>query len=317
VDDTPENLGLLKRHLASEEYDVRIAPGGALALESIAASPPDLVLLDVRMPDLDGFEVCRRLKDDERTADIPVIFLTALDAADDEETGLDLGAADYIAKPFSPALVRARVRNHLAFANQRKLLERLAQLDPLTETANRRRFEAALDDAWMSCRRQGSHLSVAMMDVDGFKPYNDSMGHPAGDRALRLIAAALSGSLRGDSDLVARYGGDEFVALLPAASPEHALIAARRMLRSVQALDLGLTVDGVVRRLSVSMGLVTIIPADDGAPAALIEHADANLYCSKRAGRSRLTWSGADGLGSRTELISADTPALEPTSPAP
>jgi PleD family two-component response regulator len=138
VDDAPDNLRLLAQLLEGEDYEVRIAPGGRFALESVRIALPDLILLDIQMPDVGGFEVCRMLKSDEATKHIPIIFLTALASVENEGKGLELGAVDYISKPFNAHIVRIRVRNHLQYIHQRKLLEQLAHIDPLTEISNRR-----------------------------------------------------------------------------------------------------------------------------------------------------------------------------------
>src|SRR5260221_6308621 len=176
----------------NDEYEIFFATSGAKALEIAAASGIELVLLDVVMPELDGFEICRRLKGDERTSSIPVIFVTAREETSDEARGFDVGAVDYITKPIRPPVVRARVRMQLELKRARDLLERLALLDPLTGIANRRRFETALDDEWRRAARHNAWFSLAIVDVDDFKAYNDAYGHTRGDDCLRAVAGQLA-----------------------------------------------------------------------------------------------------------------------------
>ncbi len=291
VDDAPDNIELLKRLLKDEDCEVRAAPSGGFALRAVQLSPPDLILLDIRMPDLDGLEVCARLKDSERTRDIPIIFLTALGSTEDEGRGLELGAVDYITKPFNPGIVRARVRNHLRFVRQRKLLEQLAKLDVLTEIPNRRRFDEELEREWKRALRARQPLSLALADVDHFKHYNDTLGHPAGDRALIAVARCLARTLNRPADLAARYGGEEFALLMPETDEAGARSIAGSLLGGVRALNLGYLRSGVQRQLTVSLGGVTTTPTSGTEPTWLVERADKNLYEAKEGGRNRVVWT--------------------------
>ena len=180
---------------------------------------PDLVLLDIKMPGMDGYEVCRRLKQHATTRDIPVIFVTALGEEEDETRGLDAGAIDYITKPVSPRILRARVRAHLSAKDAQDRLAELSRIDELTGIANRRRFDEMLALEWRRNLRQRMPLSLVMCDIDYFKAFNDSHGHVAGDRCLRCVAVAVAGAMRRPTDLPARYGGEEFAALLSATGP--------------------------------------------------------------------------------------------------
>ncbi len=233
VDDEKTNRTLLTE-LLRPDHQVILAKNGIQALERAREHRPDLILLDVLMPEMDGYAVIRELKGDDRCRDIPVIFITALDSVEDEEHGLELGAVDYISKPFRPSIVRARVRNHLQAVHQRRLLEQLALLDSLTEIPNRRRFVQVFEAEWRRCQRNGAPLSLIVVDVDHFKLYNDSYGHAAGDVVLRDVARALRGTLHRASDFIARFGGEEFVILLPeidaeggAPSPNSSAAASR------------------------------------------------------------------------------------------
>ena len=190
-------------------YQVLLARDGAQALQLAQESMPDLILLDLLMPGLNGDEVLRRLREQVTTRETAVIIVSARNAVEDEEAGFALGACDYITKPFNPAIVRARVRAALQMVNQRKLLDKLAYIDSLTELPNRRRFEQILTSEWNRCARSGSPLSLAMVDVDFFKRFNDTFGHAHGDRVLRAVAQQVARHLRRATDLAARLGGEE------------------------------------------------------------------------------------------------------------
>lgn len=296
VDDTADNLRLLKRVLESAQCEVRLAPGGELALKSVASSPPDLVLLDVTMPDIDGFEVCRRLKADESTKDIPVVFLTALDSPDSEGRGLDLGAVDYIAKPFHPSLVKARVWNHLRFDRQRRLLEALAQIDPLTEVASRPRLATELDIEWRQGMRRGSPLSLALVDLDGFAAYNQARGRPEGDRALWRVAGTLRQCARRPRDLIARVGGDRFAVLLPETPAAGARATLLRMLAGVAGLGMSFAAGTEAKMLSACAGGVTRVPSPGPRPDALLAVAAERLDAARALGAGELCWSEAGDI---------------------
>ncbi|MDP2903378.1 MAG: diguanylate cyclase, partial [Methylovulum sp.] len=214
VDDDPTNVRILAEIL-NPFYRIKVANNGADALEVAQRDQPDLILLDVMMPEMDGFEVCRRLKANSQTQKIAVIFVTAKNTSADEEFGLNLGAVDYITKPFIISIVKARVSTHIRLKQQADLLESLALLDGLTHISNRRRFDETLASEWKRAKRDETPLSLLMIDIDNFKQYNDFHGHGAGDICLQRVAAELSKALSRPGDLVARYGGEEFVVILP------------------------------------------------------------------------------------------------------
>lgn len=289
VDDNPVNLTLLDAVL-SPEYRVRVATGGEQALDAAGSDdPPDLILLDVMMPGMDGFEVCRRLKESQKTRRCPVIFVTALDEEANEELGFSLGAVDYIAKPFSIPVVRARVRTHIALKKQADQLEQLSHVDALTQIANRRRFDEAFDQEWRRASRDRRPLSVLLVDVDHFKEFNDHYGHGAGDECLHRVASCLAGSVARSGDLVARYGGEEFVALLPDTGAEAARLIAERMCGGVRGLGIPHAHSSAAPCLTISIGCSTADPPGEGAPQRLVEVADQMLYRSKAGGRDRVT----------------------------
>lgn len=287
VDDIPANIKSLKGILANE-YDVNFATDWQKGLELAERMRPDLILLDIMMPEMDGYEICRRLKSVPETKDIPVIFITALDGEADEERGLAIGGADYLTKPFRSAIVRLRVRNHLQMKLQRDRLEALTMTDGLTEIANRRRFDQHLDEEWRRCTRADAPLSAVMMDVDQFKPYNDNYGHAAGDEGLRRIALALNDIPSRPGDLVARFGGEEFVCLLPGTDADGAAAVAERMREVVDSLKIPHGFSNFGDHITLSLGVATVYPARDSTPESLVEQADKALYEAKRAGRNRV-----------------------------
>jgi len=295
VDDMPINIQVLADALKSD-YRVRVATTGPRALE-IAGSddPPDLILLDVMMPEMDGYEVCRRLKSDASTSEIPVIFVTAKHDVLDETLGLDLGAVDYITKPFFVPIVKARVRTHLNLKMKTDLLEEMAFLDGLTHIPNRRRFDESLRLEWRRAARVREPLSAVMLDVDFFKPYNDHYGHGAGDLCLRRIAGALIACVSRPTDLVARYGGEEFMALLPNTDEDGAARVAERMRAAIDALRLPHEHSGIGDHLTISAGYATIRPDVGDNPSSLCEAADRALYRAKSGGRNRVCNDRKDG----------------------
>jgi diguanylate cyclase (GGDEF)-like protein len=291
VDDAATNIEILNEVLGAE-YDSLFAMDGATALRLAVEQEPDLILLDVVMPGLDGHEVCMRLKAEPRTKGIPVIFISGLSDESDEAKGLEIGAIDYITKPFSPPIVRARVRNHLQLKRYQDMLERLSVLDGLTGIANRRRFDEALDHEWLRSRRQSTTLSLIIIDVDCFKAFNDNYGHAAGDECLKQVANVLADGVRRPGDLVARYGGEEFVVIMPETDAAGAIVIAEKLRRGVvsQALPHAFSAAGEV--VSVSIGGATIVPArHNQGPEELVKLADARLYEAKHAGRNRVAWT--------------------------
>jgi diguanylate cyclase (GGDEF)-like protein len=264
-----------------------MATSGAKALTLCKDDPPDLVLLDVVMPEMDGHEVCARLKADEATRNIPVIFVTSHTDAEEETKGLELGAVDFIAKPVNPAVVRARVKTHLTLKAQSDLLRQMVFIDGLTGVANRRCFDERLDTEWRRAARSASPLALLMLDVDHFKRFNDRYGHQAGDECLRRVASAIKGGLLRPGDLVARYGGEEFACILPGTDFEGALAIASRIEQIVRGLQVEHVDSDVSDVVTVSIGVSANLPERDGGPARLLALADAQLYRAKHSGRGR------------------------------
>jgi diguanylate cyclase (GGDEF)-like protein len=325
VDDDPGAIQLLARILEGAG-PLRFATGGADALRLAVAAAPDLILLDAEMPGLSGFEVCAALKAEPALADVPVIFVTSHAEPAFEVAGFELGAADFIAKPYNAALVRARVNTQLRLKRLSDELRRIATVDVLTGVANRRRFDEMLEREWRRARRAGDALSLLMIDVDHFKAYNDRYGHPAGDACLHAVAQALRRASVRPADLVARYGGEEFVLLLPQTQRAGAAHVAHAVLEAVEALRIAHADSATARHVTVSVGIGCYDdesaywspPTADSryaeelrsraAPADLLRAADKALYCAKHAGRAR---------AAQLDIADVDTPRLAREIEAP
>jgi diguanylate cyclase (GGDEF)-like protein len=289
VDDAAINRQVLA-DLLKADHTVILAKSGEQALSLAVRHVPDLILLDVVMPEINGYEVLRQLKSDSRTAAIAVIFITGLDSPEDEEHGLTLGASDYITKPFNLAVVRARVRCHLQLARQRRMLEALANIDGLTEIANRRHFDGRYEAEWALAVRHGQPLSVAILDIDFFKDYNDRAGHAMGDRVLQAVASALSNGMIRASDLVARYGGEEFAVLMPGIDAQGGFQLADRLREATGRLTMPHSDTNEGNRITVSLGGATLQPGTHESAAELLKAADDHLYRAKKEGRNRVVW---------------------------
>ncbi|MBI2382053.1 MAG: diguanylate cyclase [Gammaproteobacteria bacterium] len=289
VDDEKSNLMLLGELLRDEAH-ILLAKGGEQGLEKAANYRPDLILLDVMMPQMDGFEVMRRLRQEEATRAIPVIFITALNDAISEEKGLVLGACDYIQKPFHAAIVKARVKLHLELTRQRRVLEQLAHQDPLTSIANRRKLDECLEFEWRIALREQAPLSLVMVDIDFFKQYNDHYGHAAGDRALERVAKTLDAHMQRPRDLAARYGGEEFLVMLPNTDAEGALGVMQHCMSAIAALRIPHEPVDHHPWLSCSMGGVSCRPNGEHRLSEIMKLADDRLYQAKQQGRNTLCW---------------------------
>jgi diguanylate cyclase (GGDEF)-like protein len=293
VDDAAINRQVLG-DLLKTEHTVILAKSGEQALTLAVQHLPDLILLDVVMPEINGYEVLRQLKSDPRTAAIAVIFITGLDTPEDEEHGLTIGASDYIAKPFNLAVVRARVRCHLQLARQRRMLETLANIDGLTEIANRRHFDDRYAAEWARAVRHGQPLSVAILDIDFFKDYNDQAGHAMGDRVLQAVASVLTNGMIRSTDLAARYGGEEFALLMPGTDVKGAVQLADRLREATGRLAMPHPDSTKTDCITVSLGGATLRPGANESAADLLKAADDHLYRAKKEGRNRVVWRGID-----------------------
>ncbi len=287
VDDTPSNIMVLGEEL-SEEYEVFIATNGENALKKVEEHLPDLILLDIVMPGMDGYEVCRRLKENSETYKIPIIFITSKNTEDDEVKGLSIGAVDYITKPFRLPIVRARIRTHLELKRKNDILENISSRDGLTGLFNRRKFDTVIDVEWKRAVRSQKPLSVILLDLDYFKLYNDNYGHLSGDECLKSVAQILESSLQRSSDFVARYGGEEFIIVLPETPPENALLTAQKVRKAVESLKITHNYSTIAPYITVSVGVASVVPERYSDYSILLELADNALYEAKESGRNRV-----------------------------
>lgn len=285
VDDERININLLNA-LLKPDYKIMVAANGEQAIKAAVTARPELILLDILMPGIDGYEVCRRLKAMTATQTIPIIFITAMGDVENETMGFALGAVDYISKPFNSAVVKARVGVHMKLKRNGDLLENLASMDALTEIPNRRAFNLIRSQEWARCLRDGTPLSIAMIDVDMFKQFNDNYGHGTGDDCLARIARALGDCVQRPGDFLARYGGEEFAAILANTETDGATRMAERLHEAVAALQIPHAFSRASSHVTISVGIATAVPADGVSPEMLTETADRMLYQAKESGRN-------------------------------
>jgi len=286
VDDENSNIMALT-HILSPIYAVYAAKSGQKALEAVEKYHPDVILLDILMPEMDGYAVISALKNSEKMRVIPVIFITGLSNTDDEEKGLNMGAADYISKPFSPAIVKLRVKNQLRMLNQLRIIEQLSMIDQLTSIPNRRGFDNRMDMEWIRAIRENTLISILFMDVDEFKAYNDRYGHQQGDAVLQTVAITITEALSRPGDFAARWGGEEFVVLLPNTELTGALHVAEKIRLNISNAVIP-CMDGTKTKITVSIGVKTQAPGHDCSCDSLVAEADKALYKAKESGRNRV-----------------------------
>lgn len=289
VDDERSSLDVLM-HILKPEYDLRIAKSGTSALKVAEECHPDLILLDILMPDMDGFELLTRLKSSDSTRDIPIIFITGLAQAEDEEKAFNLGARDYIVKPFNNSIVRARVRTQLQIVKQIRTIERLGMIDALTDIPNRRRFDNHLAVEWGQAVRTQSSLALLMADADHFKIYNDTYGHPQGDLLLQTLAQCIVACLRRPSDLAARLGGEEFGVIFPNTDLAGAIQVAECIRSLVESTSVPCLYKDAATLITVSVGAAALIPGPDDKLEDFFAQADAKLYEAKMHGRNKVCY---------------------------
>ena len=286
VDDMTTTL-LLLHDLLKDTYEVKIAKSGTKALE-ILESPNDidLILLDIEMPDINGYDVCKRIKNNETIKNIPIIFITGRTSQEDEEYGLNLGAIDYITKPFNKAIVKLRIKNYLDLKIKNDMLEKLSMYDGLTNIRNRRYFDETFEKTFSEIKRDKKSLAVLMIDIDFFKPYNDNYGHGQGDETLRKVAKALEKTIKRASDFVARYGGEEFVILLKDINKDGVEAVANNLLNAVRELKITHEFSKIENYVTVSIGASFYNSSSDITKLELLLKADETLYNVKNSGRN-------------------------------
>jgi diguanylate cyclase (GGDEF)-like protein len=282
VDDTKNIHALVKARLNGEPVELHSCFSSADGLAMAGQLLPDLILLDVDMPDMDGFEVCRRLKGQPATMNIPVVFLTGAGSTDEKIRGLELGAVDYVTKPFEPAELRARVRAALRTKYLLDLLNKKAMIDGLTGLWNRTYFDQTLQAQLSLAKRSGQPVAVVIGDLDHFKQINDRCGHLTGDEALRIVAACMQATCRIE-DVVCRFGGEEFGIIVPNTPSDKAIIMADRLRKNIEKLPLQHR--GTPVQITCSFGIADVTNCGD---KDLIAAADAALYRAKEQGRNRI-----------------------------
>ena len=286
VDDMTTTL-LLIHDLLKDTYEVKIAKSGTKALEILESSNDiDLILLDIEMPDMNGYDVCKRIKNNETIKNIPIIFITGRTSQEDEEYGLNLGAIDYITKPFNKAIVKLRIKNYLDLKIKNDMLEKLSMYDGLTNIRNRRFFDETFEKTFSEIKRDKKSLAVLMIDIDFFKPYNDNYGHGQGDETLRKVAKALEKTIKRASDFVARYGGEEFVILLKDINKDGVEAVANNLLNAVRELKITHEFSKIEKYVTVSIGVSYYNSSSDITKLELLLKADETLYNVKNSGRN-------------------------------
>lgn len=288
IDDSPVQAEFLSSIL-KDDYEVSVFHTTQEGLEAAKAGGYSLILLDVVMPGMDGFTLLKELKGTELTKHIPVILLTSLSDVQYEERGLLLGAVDYVTKPFSPVIIKARVNTHIQLYQYQMQFKEQAMVDGMTGIANRRRYEGESQIKWQEAVRFGLPFSICMMDIDKFKVYNDTFGHPAGDKVISAVASTAAARLQRSTDFFARYGGEEFVAFLLGDSAEKAFAYLKEIRRDVENLHIPHN-PNISQWVTISIGGITTIPKPETTYQTYLKMADAMLYDAKRLGRNRVVW---------------------------
>ena len=288
VDDMSTNLMMLS-DILKDDYNIKISKTGEKAIELCKNLDIDLVLLDIEMPLMNGYEVCKNLKNYEKTKNIPIIFVSAKNSEEDEEYGLNLGAIDYISKPFSKVIIKARVKNQIKLKQKTELLEKLSNYDGLTNIKNRRYFDDRLTQVYKDSKIKNTNLALMMIDIDFFKPYNDNYGHGKGDEALKIVAKTLENSvlntLDRPNDLVARYGGEEFVVLLSNIDLKELEEISNRLVKAIRDANIEHKFSKVASYLTISLGAVLYKSSNDLSIASIMKSADEALYEVKQKSR--------------------------------
>lgn len=295
VDDSPLDLHFLLNGL-SDNFVVTFASSAQETLCLVNQFPqPDIILLDVVMPEMDGFEICTRLKNDENTQDIPVIFVSGLDATVDKTKGFNAGAVDYITKPLELEELEARIQTHIRLKEQSQYLESMAYFDPLTRVANRRKYNEVLQREWARCIRYHHQMSMVIIDIDFFKEYNDTYGHSEGDNCLISVARLLEVTVGRPTDIFARIGGEEFVLLLPDCNAVGAVQKAEKILEILANAQIPHENSHIENHLTVSLGVATMHPSHGHSALSLFQAADDALFSAKRDGRNQFAIAEIEG----------------------
>ncbi len=287
VDDSPIDLHLIINGL-SDHFSVSFASSAHEALCLVTQLPqPDLILLDIIMPEMDGYQVCQRLKAEESTSGIPVIFLSSRDGPLDKTKGFNAGGVDYVTKPIQLEELEARIQTHIRLKEQSQYLEAMAFFDPLTQVANRRKYNEVLQREWARCIRYHHQMSMILVDIDYFKEYNEAYGHAQGDNCLISVCRLLEGVSCRPADIFARIGGEEFVLLLPDCNAIGAVQKAEQMLKIIRDAKINHKLSPSNAYLSISLGVATVYPSRGHSALSLFQAADDAMFTAKRDGRNR------------------------------
>ena len=289
VDDSLLQATQLKA-IIDDEYDVTIAQTAEDGLRRASDEDFSLILLDVVMPEMDGFTLLKKLQEEIITQSVPVILITSLSDVANEQHGLILGAVDYITKPYIPLIVKARVNTHVKLYRYRRQIEEQSMTDQLTGVANRRRYDRYSLAKWNEAARLQVPFSICMFDIDHFKMYNDTFGHPAGDRVIAAIAKTISSHLKRSTDFVARYGGEEFVAISMGDPSQKIFEHLQKVRQAIEDLHIPHNPDAS-EWVTVSVGGVTVVPETRSAYDVYLKIADTMLYDAKKHGRNRVVWA--------------------------
>ncbi|MCL2637288.1 MAG: diguanylate cyclase [Oscillospiraceae bacterium] len=286
IDDSPLNIAVLQRILG-EDYQIYTAWNGIDGLKAAKEHEPDVIILDIIMPKMDGYQTIALLKEDVHLQNIPVIFITGLTDRNEEEKALALGGADFIVKPFNPAIVKLRVGSQIRILNYISQIERMGLVDSMTGIANRRGFDERLYSEWKRTIREEGEISILAIDIDFFKKYNDTYGHLNGDLVLKTIADVIAQTLKRPGDFAARWGGEEFIALLPDTDLKGATAIAEQVRANIEKTTVTLR-DGRNTYTTVSIGVNTQKPSADCCVDDFLHDADEALYKAKADGRNRV-----------------------------
>lgn len=286
IDDSVETIQLLTAVL-SGMGEIRFATSGGDGVRLAKERPPDLILLDIDMPEMDGYRVCKALSSHQETRFIPVIIMTAKDGFDSEIAALDAGAVDFIPKPFNPPIVQARVRTQLRLRQRTYMLSQLAERDHLTDLFNRRYLDAALAREFERHRRSALPIAIGLIDIDHFKAFNDHYGHPKGDQCLQIVASVLRKAFSRPGEIIARYGGEEFSVILPHTPPDIAEQLGKRLCSLIMDVQYPHQCSPTAPYVTVSSGFASLVPNQTDQAQALIEAADRALYHAKSRGRNQ------------------------------
>ena len=298
VDDNPTDLHVVMNGL-SESFTISFASSAQEALCLVTQHPqPDLILLDIVMPEMDGYQICQRLKAEESTAGIPVIFLSSRDSAHDKTKGFKAGGVDYVTKPMQLEELEARIHTHIRLKEQSQYLETMAFFDPLTRVANRRKYNEVLQREWARCIRYHQQISMILIDIDKFKEYNDSYGHSEGDNCLITVCRLLEGVSNRPADIFARIGGEEFVLLLPDCNAAGAVQKAEEMLKIIRDAKIQHEFSPNHSHLTISLGIATVFPSQSHSALSLFQAADDAMFSAKRDGRDRYCIAELDSIPS-------------------